>query len=395
MKESGELIERPAKISRETLLLPVGEKGVEVSAEYFYRSCPHEKIIARGASLFSIVKGFPNLKLKRKEASVPSRKSPAGVDKDWPKSTEGTFLVIYYGELNLENRPSEKELIPGTQKSPVPKKEWPELLDGLMRYPEDEQFRRLEQEYLQTCDPGDPTLTEFIQEFINLNLNGAFFIDEAFLAAFDSLEELFYKKPVFECLLFHIRKAPDSLLAAEFLFCLASSLNFEKRVIAYLSRAYLQAKDLQKNEQGLVYTFNSRAKALAIKTVYEELLKLFAARGFRSIDEVLDRYDKEELKIYQYLAEKDGRVRDRALLAMGLHFWNQGNEDEAAKLWLKISPAYNTPPFPMIRDSLYDRRSMFSRTNIDHLLTRESLRITHILNQRAVKFHKWSRRTAG
>jgi len=166
-------------------------------------------------------------------------------------------------------------------------------------------------------------------------------------------------------------------------------------VIAHLNRAYPQARELLQKDQGLVYAFNARAKALTIKTVYEDLRRHLAAMGFSSIDQVLDRYDQEELKIYQYLAGKDGLIRDRALLAMGLYFWNKGNRDEAARLWLKISPAYKTPPLPLIRGKLYDRWSMSLWERIDEILARESLRITHLLNQRAVKFHKWSRRTAG
>jgi len=190
------------------LLLPVGEKGVEVPTDYYYRSCPYEKIMARGAKLFSLVKGFPEGITLGGETEAAARKSPAGAEnKITNPAASGTFLVIYYGELDLEKKPSEEGLIPGSQKFPVPRKDWPELLDTLMSYPEDEQFRRLEEEYLQTCDPNDQNLAEFFREFINLNLNGAFFIDEPFIAAFDSLEELFYKKRVFERLLFHIRKA--------------------------------------------------------------------------------------------------------------------------------------------------------------------------------------------
>jgi len=396
MRKAGVLKEKPAVISKKTLMLRIGQEAVEIPAEYFYRSSPYEKIIAKGIKLFSIVKGFPDIKALEEEGGVFTSEVTGREEKEIIEPSEGiNFKVIYYGELNLEEKTSEEKPISAGKKFLLPRRNWPELLDALMAYPEEEQFRRFETEYLQQYDPNDPDLAEFIREFVNSNINGVIFIDDPFVAAFDSLEELFYKKPVFERLLFYIKKVPDSFLVSEFLFCLASSLDFERRVIDYLNKAYPLARECLVRNYGLDYAFNSLAKALTIKTVYEDLRKYLAAAGFSSIDEVLDKYNQEELKIYRYLARKGGEVSDRALFALGSLFWKQGDKSEAVKTWKKISLAYKTQPFPVIRGKLYDPRFSIAEEGINVCLDREARHFTYYLNQRAIKFHKWSRRGTG
>jgi len=308
MRKNGVLKEKPAGMSKKTLTLRIGQETVEIPAEYFYRASPYEIIIAKGVKLFSIVKGFPDVKaLEEKGGDFSGEASEEG-KKEITEPSEGrNFKVIFYGELDLKGKTSEEKLISADKKFLLPRRNWPELLDALMAYPEEEQFRRFETEYLQQYDPNDPALAEFVREFINSNINGVIFIDDPFVAAFDSIEELFYKKPIFERLLFYIKKAPDSLLASEFLFCLASALDFERRVIEYLNDAYPPAKTYLLQNYGPDYAFNSLAKALTVKTVYEELKKYVAAAGFRSIDEVLAKYRQEELKITDIWPKKEGR----------------------------------------------------------------------------------------
>ena len=393
MRKAGVLKEKPAVINKKTIMLRMGQEAVEIPADYFYRSSPYEKIIAKGIKLFSIVKGFPDIKALEEEGGVFTAEVTGREGKEIIEPSESrNFKVIYYGELNLEEKTSEEKPISAGKKFLLPRGNWPELLDALMAYPEEEQFRRLETEYLQQYDPNDPALAEFIREFINSNINGVIFIDDPFVAAFDSLEELFYKKPVFERMLFYIKKVPDSFLAFEFLFCLASSLDFERRVIDYLSKAYPLVTGYLFRNRGPDYAFNSLAKSLTIKTVYEELRKYVAAAGFSSIDEVLDKYQQEELKIYRYLAQKGGEVSDRSLFALGSFFWKHGDKNEAVKSWKKVSPAYKKQPFPVIRGLLYNPQFSIAERGVDECLEREARLYTSYLYQRAMKFHKWSRR---
>lgn len=395
MKEAGLIKEKPAFITKETIQLVVQDEKVEIPAEYFYRPCPYEKIMARGAGLFTAVKGFDRLKaIDRVSGSAPVS-DRAEKESEKEKSSENqnqNFRVIYYGEIWPEEKTLEKSLKPVSKKFTLPREKWEGILDSLMAYPDEEQFRKFEAEFLQKYDPDDPALAEFVREFVNSNINGAIFLYQPFQAAFDSLEELYYKSPIFERLLFYVNRAPDSLLATEILFCLASALDFERRTIAYLSKAYPAASVCLQRKYDLDYVFNSQAKALTIKTVYDELKRFLAAAGFSSVDDALYRYTHEIIRIYSYLAEKGGEAGDRARFALGCFLWEQGDKREATRVWEKISLTFKTQPFPRIRGILYNPKFSVIEENVDKILDYESRRYTYYLHQRAIKFHKWLRR---
>lgn len=395
MKEAGLTQEKPGYIAKEPVLLSNGVEQIEIPPEYFYRSCDYERIISKGARLFFITKGFS--RIKGLESAIAPTSGPEVVEKriEKKKLFEGeTVKIIYYGEIQPVEMSSGKNFLQVAKKFNFPREKWSELLDSLMVYHEVEQFRRLEANFLQEYEANDPTLADFFREFINSNLNGAIFLYHPLQVAFDSLEELYHKGPIFDRLLFYFDTAPGSLLAAEFLFCLASALDFERRTIEYLDKAYPTAIDYLKRKVNSGQVFNSLAKALTIKAVYEELRKFLASAGFNSLDDILFEYDKHTLKIYRYLAEKGGDIGDRARFALGCFLWEAGNKEEAIKVWKKISITFKTQPFPRIRGILYNPKFKLIEENVNMILDYEARRYTNYLNQRAVKFNKWSRGTS-
>ena len=395
MKEAGLIQEKPGYIAKEPVLLSNGTEQIEVPPEYFYRSCDYERIISRGARLFFITKGFS--RIKGLECAIAPTSGPDVAEKrrEGKKLYESeTFKIIYYGEIQPAEMASGENFLQVTKKFNFPREKWSELLDSLMVYHEVEQFRRLEAKFLQEYEANDPTLADFFREFINSNLNGAIFLYHPLQVAFDSLEELYHKSSIFDRLLFYLDTAPGSLLAAEFLFCLASALDFERRTIEYLDKAYPTAIDFLKRKVNSGQVFNSLAKALTIKAVYEELRKHLASAGFNSLEDILSEYNKEILKIYYFLAEKGGDIGDRARFALGCFLWETGNKEEAIKIWEKISLTFKTQPFPRIRGILYNPKFKLIEEHVNMILDYEAHRYTNYLNQRAVKFNKWSRGTS-
>ncbi|MCR4397268.1 MAG: hypothetical protein NUW07_11150, partial [Candidatus Saccharicenans sp.] len=181
-------------------------------------------------------------------------------------------------------------------------------------------------------------------------------------------------------------------LATEFLFCLASALDFERRTIDYLHQAYLEASVCLERKINVDYVFNSQAKALTIKTVFDELAKFLSASDFSSVEDALSRYTKEIVNIYNYLVEKGGETADRARYALGCLLWERGQKKEAVSVWQKISPAFKVQPFPRIRGILYGPKFNLVEESVNKVLNFEASRYTYLLNERAVRFHKWSRR---
>ncbi|MBC7361912.1 MAG: hypothetical protein H5U06_06490 [Candidatus Aminicenantes bacterium] len=364
----------------------------EVPAEYYYRTSPYEEIMAKGSMNFSIVKGFAPMAEEKTEEKNEEKLPETQAEEIFPQSG---FKVIYYGQLKLpEPKISASESkIDKNRIFNLPKDRWEEKLDELMAYPEEEQFRIFEQEYLQKFDWNSAALAEFTRSFINSNLNGVFLIHDPFTTAFDSLEELFYKKQIFERIAALVEKYPQTRVSDELLFCLASSYDFEKRVIGYLNRAYPEASEVYLKKSQLDYVFNSLAKALTIKNVYEKLLESLKRKGFSSIDEALSRYIEQELKIYEQLAERGGKTRARALYAIGLTYWEKGDKERALKTWHQIEekdcPASLVRFVRLLKETAADR--LFQEIELE--LNYESSRNSKYLYQRSLTFHKWSRRT--
>jgi hypothetical protein len=88
LKRRGEYVEEPPAETGGTIRLAAGAETKEVPAEYFYRDCPFEEILARGASLFSAVNGFPDL---TPDEQPSGKVQPSGI----PAADKARFSVVY------------------------------------------------------------------------------------------------------------------------------------------------------------------------------------------------------------------------------------------------------------------------------------------------------------
>jgi hypothetical protein len=366
--------------------LNVSGHYAEVPAEYYYRRCPFEEILARGAYLFSIVRGFPKIGLEKTSLEKLKRPQPPQL---FP---QGEFQVIYYGEAEIPRPQPETFLKDNRPALDLRPEEWNQKFDSLMNEPEEIQFARFEKDYLQPYSWNDPALAEFTRNFINSNLNGVFLIEDEFTKAFDSLEEFFYKKPIFERMAALIASNPPSPVRDELMFCLASSLDLERRVINNLEKAYTQAKEVCLKKYPLSHVHYSLSKAYVLKKMYEELTAELKRLQFSSLEEVEKKYLEKELAIYRMLTERSGKTRARALYALGLTYWEEGQADLAIKTWQqgegKDCPEHLASLLKIIRE----RPLATVYTYIDNELNYQAARNTKYLYRRQLQFHKWARR---
>ena len=374
--------------------LKVGDRMMEVPAQYYFRSCPYEQILAKGALNFSIIKGFPTFIFPPAEDEQAKRAREQATTQTEQLFPQGTFRVFYYGEAEFQEQKGEET----AQKKREPvhfdlaAHKWSEILDGLMAYPEEVQFSIFEKDYLNKYDWDNPDLAAFTRNFINSNLNGVIFIEDEFTAAFDALEELFYKKPIFERIAVLIETHPTSPVRDELLFCLASSLDMERRVIKNLARAYPQAKDIYLKKASLDYVFNSLPKAFVLKQVYEDLKESLSRKGFSSLDEALEKYEEGELKIYEDLAGRGGQTRARALYAIGLALWEKGEKEKALETWRKIERSYASLSIKNLLDIINQTPPAKLDEEIEAEISYQSNRNSKYLYRRLIQFNKWARR---
>ncbi|NMC65164.1 MAG: hypothetical protein GYA53_03385 [Acidobacteria bacterium] len=374
--------------------LKLGTGQTEVPAQYYYRPCPYEEIMAKGSLNFSIIKGFPPFLLPSAESEVMGKKAQGVLNQARELFSQGNFQVVYYGETELlEENPEDlrqDKMTAGNFRLRGDK--WPGILDELMAYPEETQFAIFEKDYLRKYSWDSPELAEFTRSFINSNINGVIFIEDQFTAAFDSLEELFYKKPIFERLAALIDSHPPSPVRDELLFCLAFSLDMERRVIQNLARAYPQAKDIYVRKASLDYVFNSLPKAFVLKQVYEELRESLSRKGFSSLDEALNKYLEAELKIYQELKGRGGRTGARALYALGLTYWEKGEKERAIKTWREIKGVNLPASIIAIQQVIDETPAIKLDEEIEAELNYQSAKNSRFLYRRQVQFDKWARR---
>ena len=391
LKSRGEYVQEPPADTAGTIRLAAGAETKEVPAGYFYRDCPYEEILSRGASLFSAVNGFPDL---APDEQASGKVQPSGIPAApaVPAADKARFSVVYLS-LSLPVSPLARD--DNAVDLPLSREDVARILDGLMAFPEEEQFERFEKDYLAKYDPEDENLARLTREFLYANINGAFFVVDALTSAFDSLEELYHKKSVFEKLDTWRRKAPRSKTSAELLFCLASAYDFEKRVIRYLASAHPEAKGVLDRKLNKPSLFNPGVKAFVVITVCRDLLGRLARGGYSSIDEAISSYTQEQFRIYDSLLGFGGETKNRALLAAGCLLWQEGGHDEAIKRWRQIDVTSKIALAYEIRRSLDDpwgfRRSPVWA--IDDTLAKDSAKNIEILHERAVKYQKWSRRS--
>jgi hypothetical protein len=181
------------------------ESGIKyIPIEYYFRESPFEEILAQGTSLFYIIRGFPvvNVEDEKIEPAEPEDKQPA-------IHQEKGFSVIYLTGLTPPaqgfQEPDKTERIL-FEFSGDKERQIQQILDGLMAFPEEDQFSYFSEKYLETFDPDSEDLAELTHEFIYNNLCNVIIVIDSISSAFDFIEELYFSKPLDFLFLDHWRK---------------------------------------------------------------------------------------------------------------------------------------------------------------------------------------------
>ena len=365
------------------------ETGIRyIPSEYYFRDSPYEQILAMGARLFYVVKGFPDLE---KESFLETYKSEERDVFD-PVESEKKFVVFFIHDSSIKRSPletsqSQKKLLKASND------EIQKILDDLMLLPEDEQLLYFKENYLEEYDPDDGNLPVLTKEFFYENLSNVIIIIDDISASFTYIEEIFYNRPYDRYFQSYYKENQGTKTGLEFLFCLASLYDFERRGLAYLSDSYEEAKRLLKDPYSQSDAFNIRAKAFVIKEVFEEIILEIKNRGYNSLDEVLDRYREEQKEIYSIIIRKSREARNQGLFTLGCLYWDEGQYDLAFKEWRKIDDSYPSQAFQEIREFFSNNdysQEMISQ--VDDIFDLESYKRSRDLLRRLLKYHRWEKR---
>jgi len=379
-----------------TVITNVGKK--DVPAEYFFRNCPYEEILARGAGLFYAIEGFPLL-----TGEGPPQPSFEGLNE---APSQG---FLFNGDLTiyiLKTPVPEKQPLP-----PEKPKRFLQIsaeliqkrLDTLMGMPEDLQFGIFIETYLKKYNSDGEGMAKFVREFVYQNLGSVFVVSDSFTSGFDFLEEIFYNKELQGYFISYWNENPRSRTGAEFLLALASLYDFERRAVAYLLDSYEIAKRVLSGEEKLQRAFSQKAKAYVLKEVSEDFISRMVDRGIKSEDELLSLYRREQERIYQLIMDMGGEERARALYALGRLFWEEGKYEEALLKWKEISSSFAFKTYQEIKHvlSLYGSVSIPVSSYLQDLVPRinaifewESEENNDLLLKRLMKYHKWKKRRA-
>jgi hypothetical protein len=369
-------------------------------SEYYFRDCPYDEILARGAGLFYAVEGFPDL---REEEDSSERKERLKSERDRPKVFPDSLLVY------IIQAPEAAALIQALPKPlsalEVSKQDVARILDELMPLPEKDQFSRFADEFLEAYDPQSEDLAGLTGEFVYNNLSTVFLVKEAFPAAFDFVEELFYNKEYQDYLASYWRRHPMTETGSELLLILASLYDFEKRALCLLFDAYMPARDILSEKRHETDVFSQKAKAFVVKGIMEDLLLRLDDRRFGSEEALLKGYEWEQVKIFQLLVDMGGRPRNRALFAWGRMLWEEGRYGEAILKWRAIDGDFAFKTFQEIRHfiSVYDSVPVSTAfegpdsliPEITRILDWESSENSRRLYKRITEYHKWASRSRG
>jgi hypothetical protein len=368
----------------------------DVPAEYFFRDCPYDQILARGASLFYAISAFPSL--GEETAASPARQRA---------EASASPLTIHRGDLALyiiktaKPAPSLRTLLQSRPPLRMAADRVQDTLDNLMELPEDRQLEVFVETFLRKYDPDDGVLARLTKEFIYQNLSSVFVLDDPFSAAFDFLEELFYNKELQGYFLSFWEENPRTKTGAEFLLILASLYDFERRALVYLFDSYDIAKKILDGESRFQRAFNQKAKALIIREICTEFVREIGERRIASVEDILQEYQNEQIKIYQVLIDMGGGPRDRALYAWGRLYWDEGMYGAAVQKWKEISDALAFKAYQEIKHLLtvYDSVSIPVFADYQALVPRinrifewESAKNNDFLFKRLMKYDKWKKR---
>ncbi|MDD8025000.1 MAG: hypothetical protein PHI34_00695 [Acidobacteriota bacterium] len=360
--------------------------------EVYFRKCPFEAILARGSSLFTAVRGFPRFTGESSGGgggeAKKAKPKPAA-----PAKTDPNLLTVY---LITSPAPSGPGRPDGTILPPaeISEAQLSEILDRWMTLPEAKQWSAFDKDYLQRYPADSPDLANMARRFIAANLNGVFYITDDFATAFDFVEEIHYKRPIYDALAVYALRHPLTRTAAEFLFSLADAYDFERRTLLAVQDVEADAADMLANRSRRTSAFGFKAKAYVLKELAGDLRADLNRRGLAGVEGASRRYRKEILAIYAYLAEMGGEIRNRALYAAGLTLWEEGRAEDAFAAWREIAAGYPLRAYRLIQPYLQRSGPALSDIvqTIGEILASDAQEGNAPLLRRQLKFHKWTAR---
>jgi hypothetical protein len=358
---------------------------LEVPEEIYFRDCPFEGMAASGAAIFRIVRGFPEAL-----GSAPiERRSPKRVTEvpERPRVPQDVFLVYQKG-----TGPEEAKVLKETEGNDFSEPEIGRILDGLMGMSDAAQFAAFDERYLRKFDPDNPGLARLAREFLYTNLNSVFILVDDFASAFDGLEEIYYKKPVYDAMAAYGGEHPRTKTGAELLFGYASALEFESRTLKRLFEIYPKAGKILAGSVGESGAFRAKSKAFVARRIYDDLESRLKPSGSFGIRDIEDEYAAGQKAVYTLLIGADGEVRDRALFSLGRLEWDRGENGEALKAWRAISPAYDNASYQKIRPVIMREASPEDFMVIEGVFDENASSGNKDLLDRLLKFHKWRNR---
>ncbi|MGA2534179.1 MAG: hypothetical protein ABSG19_14220, partial [Candidatus Aminicenantales bacterium] len=398
--ESLTLREKPGERRPGPLAVP-DSKGWLLTAprEYFYRDAPYPRMLAVAAQLFYIVKGFPELAPSGTSAdsgsgkAEPSPQNPPNAIQAEDKALP--FKVIYIPSRGI--RESGRPVTGARPPLALTMEKANGILDYLMAFPDGEQVRIFNRDYLERYDPESPDLARLTRDFIYRNLGMVFMLGDPLSRGFDFLEEIYFDNISQDELVEYWLNHPRSRTGAEILFCLAASYEFERRAIIALDGSVDAAKSVlaDPSEDGF-HVYNRSAKSYVLKEVYDDLARELRRRGYASLESVLQKYKDEQLGIYRLLMDMGGDTKSRAQYALGGFYWDEGRADLAMKTWKDIVPSFSTRELNSTRTAMEEIRDPLRLiSQINEILARHAASNRGGLLQRIKNFHKWEKRSAG
>ena len=361
-----------------------------VPSEVYYRECPFERILARGAGLFSIIRGFPALGATRRATNPGSSPAPRKLDE--PRVQAKNMMNVFI--IHTSRLDGSGPVPVASVTTEFNGEQLNKILDDLMTMPEGRQFVQFERDYLSRIDPNSEELARLVRRFMAANLNGVFYWTDDFSMAFDFLEELFYKRPIYDAMAAYIRQHPGTKTAAEFLFCLADAYDFERRALTFMDTVYDDAGAMLANRSRHTSAYDYKAKAFVLHEMADEVRGRLKAGGFPGLEAAARRYREESADLYRLLESMGGEIANRARFALGQLLWEEGSVGKAMDSWDRITPSYSFQAYQLIRPYLGSTSDALAAAvpKIGEILTNEAAEGNGSLLRRQLKFHKWTNR---
>jgi hypothetical protein len=363
-----------------------------IPTEYYFRNSPLEEILARGTDIFFIAGGFPQFPPVGNESSL----AEVTDYKMEELASEYTDLQVFL--VDEADLPSAKTAEPRyLEKPPLSIYEDSQrvsrLLDGLMGFPEMQQFAFFQRDYLEQFHPDEGDLAHLTRDFIHQNLCNVIVIYNNISSAFGFIEQLYYSKPLDKLYREYWWANPGTRTGAEFLFCQAGHYDFEKRALDYLISAYNEAERVVAEYYTKPDVYQKRAKAYVIVEIHDALMRALKSNGYGSLEEAFDRYVTEQERIYRLIISFHGEEKNSALYALGHLYWDEGDYRHAIATWEEIDNSYAYKTYKAIKKVTDANESLENKIpRIKEILMRENDKSNLNLLDRLVKYHRWEKR---